>query len=499
MPQFVEFLPVGPDLRAAISALVKVCKETPGPGEPFRDFRARLRAGKLWDRERPQAALRFLAVGGAMVVPSEFMSALARASGDDATIKVIVDRLWGVNPLLAKTILDLLGERAYGKDELYKYLGSAAYRGVLPSRPGLESWLQLALALGLIKPVGIAVARGPRAEMLLDRASAFEVDEFLAEDKAEPEPVIPGEGDDDPAAPAVEAVYSPETSIPVAAAAPAGMPLPIALRHLASPLKNPRGRERAVAVSRFSAGFDPSVLAETQRRIAGWWAENRREPQRFSPADFGVDSETWVERADEALYRLAVAAALVFRLESDRAGVVHAFAALDGAGVLSDLYHGTVPETLSAQVDARALMLASLAARRCAESPDLAATIDQQASAAGIFAALDGALGRGLFRIELLWIMDMLGRLGVVRHADLAEFTAIPYRLVRDTLFRLGFLETPYAADATSLAQAAKAARGIDPAGPAEEILAAFALAAGCAYDCPHRRSCDFPCRERLE
>ena len=167
--------------------------------------------------------------------------------------------------------------------------------------------------------------------------------------------------------------------------------------------------------------------------------------------------------------------------------------------MLSDLYQGTVPETLPTHVDARALMLASLAARRCAEVPDLASQLEGRASAAEAFASLDAALGRGLFRTELFWMFDMLSRLGVVRYDDLGDFTVTPHRIVRDTLFRLGFVASPYASDAQSLAAAAKAARRTVPVGQADEILTLFALAAGCAYDCAHRKTCDFPCRERLE
>jgi hypothetical protein len=127
-------------------------------------------------------------------------------------------------------------------------------------------------------------------------------------------------------------------------------------------------------------------------------------------------------------------------------------------------------------------------------------SLEQKKTAAEAFVALDGALGRGLFRIELLWILRMLGQLGVIRYDDLPDYTAVPYRLVRDTLFRLGFAESPYASDAATLANAAKAARRAAGASePADEVLAAFALGAGCAYDCSHRKTCDFPCRERLE
>jgi hypothetical protein len=262
---------------------------------------------------------------------------------------------------------------------------------------------------------------------------------------------------------------------------------------------SPRNRERVVPASRFVQGFSDEILDETRQRIAGWWAEADRASPSYQPADFGIDAESWVEAADEVVYRVAVAAALAFRLDRDRAAVIASFTALDKAGVLGDLYQGTVPENLPAQVDARALMLASLAARRCAEVPELASQLDGRASAAEAFASLDAALGRGLFRTELFWVMDMLSKLGVIRYADLGDFTVTPHRIVRDTLFRLGFLGSPYASEGPSLTAVAKATRRAVPEGPADEILATFALACGCAYDCPHRRTCDYPCRERLD
>jgi hypothetical protein len=492
MPQVVELPPIGQDNRGALVALVRACKETPARGEPFRDFRARLRAARLWDRERPLVLLRFLGVGGSTIVPTPVMQALAAASGDEDMSIAVLDRVWQLNPLLTKTVLELVSQRAYHKDEIYKHLASAAYRGVVPSRPALESWLQIAIGTGLLRTLGIAVAIGPRAERYVQLGMTIDPDEFVAEDRPEPEPVIPAIGEED-AAP-VEVVAS-DASIPLSVASP----LPAALRHLsADGVASPRGRERPVAPSRFAGGFTDEMRAETSARIAAWAGEVKL-GDSYSPSDFALDGEAWVERADEVLYRIAVAAALAFRLDRERKAVVASFVALDKAGVLDDLYQGTVPENLPAQVDARALMLASLAARRCAEVPELASQLEGRASAAEAFAALDAALGRGLFRSELFWIMSMLHKLGVIRYDDLADFTITPHRIVRDTLFRLGFVDSPYASDATALAASTRAARKAVPDGPADEILAMFALAAGCAYDCPNRKACDFPCRERLD
>jgi len=500
MPQVVELPPIGQDSRGGLQALVRVCKETPAKGESFREFRSRLRGAKLWERDRPSVIMRFLGVGGTTITPSAFMQALAAATGEEAIADVILDRVWQLNPLLGKTVLELVSQRAYHKDEIYKQLGSAVYRGLVPSRPALEIWLQIALGTGLLRTLGIAVVLGPRAERFVALGQSLDVDEFLQEDKPEPEPVIPTNTSEEDAGAAPVEATGPESSIPVSAAAPSGSPLPAPLRHLsAEGVPSPRNRDRPIPTSRFAQGFSDEVLEETKSRIAGWWTEAKKDSLAYQPSDFGIDPEAWVEGADEVVYRIAVAAALVFRLDRDRNAVIASFSALDKAGVLGDLYQGIVPENLPAQVDARALMLASLAARRCAEVPELASQLEGRTSAAEAFASLDTALGRGLFRTELFWIMDMLAKLGTIRYEDLGDFTVTPHRIVRDTLFRLGFIQSPYASDGAALTAATRAARKAVPEGAADEILTTFALAAGCAYDCSHRKTCDYPCRERLE
>ncbi len=493
MPQVIDFPALPP--VAAIS-LVRVCKETQ-PKEPFRELRSRLRGAKLWERDRPQVILRFLGASGPVISPSVFMQAVASAPDENAVAEAILDRVWQLNPLLGKTIVDLVTQRPYHKDEIAKHLASGAFKGVVPSRPALEIWIQNAITHGLLKTVGIAVQAGPRIERYTGLAATLDVEEFLAEDKPEPEPVIPAHGETEEGAPTESAT---ESSIPNAAAAPSGSPLPAPLRHLnADGVPTPRNRDRVVPTARFAQEFSEEVLDETRTRIASWWTEINKQSLAYQPSDFGIDTEAWVENADEIVYRIAVAAALVFRLDRDRNGVIGAFTALDKAGILGDLYQGNVPENLPTQIDARALMLASLAARRCAEVPELASQLDGRANAAEAFASLDQALGRGLFRTELFWIMAMLQQLGVIRYDDLGDFTVTPHRIVRDTLFRLGFVNTPYANDGPSLSAASRAARKAVPEGAADEILTLFALAAGCAYDCTHRKTCDFPCRERLE
>ena len=297
MPQVVDLPPIGQ--RAALAALVKVCKDTPANGEPFRDFRSRLRAAKLWDRERPAIILQFLGAGGGTVAASPFMQALAAATTDEDTANAILDRVWELNPLLAKTVVDLIAQRAFGKDELYKILASSAYRGVLPSRPSSRRGCRSGSLPAYCAQSASRCCRAARIERYAQLAATLDADEFLEEDKPEPEPVIPSGDEDGPAAPVVE-VTAGETSIPVPLRRPPARRYRrrcVTLR--ADGVPSPRGRDRAVPVSRFAHGFSDDVLDETADKIAAWWGEMRAASHAYQPADFELDAEPWVESADE--------------------------------------------------------------------------------------------------------------------------------------------------------------------------------------------------------
>ena len=193
---------------------------------------------------------------------------------------------------------------------------------ISPSRPGLETWLQLGIATGVLKTIGIAVTAGPRIERYQELAGTIEADEFLEEDKPEPDPVIPSLDDESvpaaapvaksfgmdarvfnrEAAPAPVAVSAPEPSIPVTAAAPAGSPLPAPLRHLsADGVPSPRGRDKPMPLSRFAGGFSDDVFEDTTKKIATWWTEVSQAPSTYQPSDFGLDVEHLAREVEESL------------------------------------------------------------------------------------------------------------------------------------------------------------------------------------------------------
>jgi len=242
--------------------------------------------------------------------------------------------------------------------------------------------------------------------------------------------------------------------------------------------------------------FPDSALEASRQRLSAWWAE-QDPPKSPGLKAFNLDGERWMEDPEAALFHVAVAAALFFRMPPAQAQV--AFQALERSGALEALHAGLLPEG-PLELDVQALMWASVVARRCAEHPDLAADLERAKEAAEAFKLLDAALGRGLFNIELFWILRLLSSMGSLRLPGSEALTALPRRGVRDTLFRLGFLENPYAADTAALLKASAAARAALPQVlAADEALEAFGQAAGCCYGCPQKKRCDLPCRERSD
>ncbi len=491
MPQFTEFpsLPEGA-YRAAVDRFIGLVRAMPAEGEPFKAFRGRLKKAGMWNRERLPTLLRFLRVAHADPMhPSEIVTRIAQTTDEDAAREVLIERLRDVNPLLMREILLRLDERVHSSNEILKYLDSFAYPGARVGGPQTHAWMNMAQGLGLFRPLGIRLALTDRAKAMLPWAKDFDIDDFLEEDT------------DEAPATAPEVVPSVSQTVEVTTEA---APAPVAQRVAPTPppapapsspaLPSPLGTGPSLPTRRFATTgrFADDVLQTTTDRLVAWWVE-REKTTEAPKVWFGVDGESWQEDAERALFRLAVGAALTFRHQAG------AFDELDRSGAIEALYEGTVDD-IPAVVDARALMLTSLVARRLAEHPTAAATIEKCTSAEAVMDALEQTVGRGLFSLELFWLVRELAALGVLRVSGLAAYSALPTRAVRDALFRFGFLESPYAPDGAALtAAAAAASSAAGGAAPSDEALEAFALAAGCAYSCPNRKRCDLPCRERAE
>ncbi|MFN3197970.1 MAG: hypothetical protein ACE366_06065 [Bradymonadia bacterium] len=531
MPQFTEFpvLPQG-EYTQAVDAFIRLIRGVPPEGEPFSSFRKRLKKASMWSRDRLIGLLRFLQIPHAdPIMPSEFMTAVTEADGLEGARDVITARLWAINPLLFKAVLERLEERVHSPNELFKYVDSFAYPGARLSHPEMQNWIKLAQGLGVLKPVGIRVAADVRGEQYLPEALDLDIEDFLEEDQEE---IWPPPGSDTGSAGATSAEAATDetaaASAAVATVAPAPTPsvvttsasapaapqavrssahgapsvVPTALA-LPSSLSDPHqgsGTKVRLDQIRASEGLSASLQSTLAERIEGWWSDQTAVEDPYPLNDFHFDAEAWMEDPQRALFRLAVGAAFAFRLGRSPDQARQAFEHLDAVGVLDDLFLGTVPDHPPVDLDPQGLMLASLVARRLAESPDLATDLERQKDAESVLQALEKSLGRGLFSIELFWMLRRLDQLGVVRVPGAVDVRALPTRSLREALFRFGVLDSPYASNLADLVKASQAARALVAApGLPDQVILSFAQAAQCAFGCPQRKRCGLPCRERVD
>lgn len=471
MPQFIQFPALSGDPKQAVNALIRVCRQLSSVNSA-KELRTLLKENKLWNKASIDDFLKFLQVQAGERIE---LSPWAQKLGESEELEeLLVRRLWTVNPLLCKSILERLGQSVYSKQELFKQIDSSGYLGTSVAKPQLENWLSLALGLEVIKRVGVALALGPRASLLDDEMKDFDVDEFLEED--EPEKAL-----------------APFT-VSGAGAEPISTS-PVDVKDDATPRVVAPSRTVPVAQFSFDRKIEAASLDETVQRVQDWW-KTKSDFADATVEEWGIEHEAWIESMNLCLFRICVGAILRFRLGKSEAEAIGVFRILDQS-MLSDLFYGTAPASMPDNLNAQSLMLASLLARRFASHPELAETLEKQKSAKDAFDSLYEALGDGLLSVELFWVMRSLRDLSALRFDDMDDFCTLPTRQVRDVLFRLGFLPSPYATGIEELRVAAKAGATLAGAAPQGDVLIRrFSEETGCQFNCTKSSTCSFYCRE---
>lgn len=529
MPQFTRFMPLPPEAPSiAVERVLKGLRKIPLEGEPFREFRTRLKRLDIYSRERmPQVFAMLRLADDDPIVPGPLLRSIIEAPSHGDACTLFAERLYAVNPVLFKSVYERLKERADGKSSLLKYLHSFAYPGTPISNPELNNWFDWAVGLELLRPLGVGLALGPRMEGFEERLKLLDVDEYIEEDEPEapPQPVeapvaateaeapageLPAEQAGAPVEEAPAAAQKAGPSVAVSAAvAPvvvevAPPPLELDLESAGNPCVAesvaPEGWREAV-----DGVFPADTLRWTAHHLDRWWQRAGGEHAQPLWVRLGIDGEAWQEDPEWTLYRLAIAAKLRALGEGDtpqgEARVIERLAALEAEGVLATLYQGEAVGGPLPQIDPNILLNASQLAWRLDQSPDLVQDLERAEGATAVRELLGQAFGRGLLDEQALeWLVYTLSRSGVVRLPDLAPQVIRYERDVRDTLYLLGFLPSPYAVTAAQHLRVSLAARQALPSTEhPERGLRAFAWASKQHFQCDHQVGCQLPCRERFE
>ncbi|MBQ1266100.1 MAG: hypothetical protein IIY06_04950, partial [Proteobacteria bacterium] len=206
--------------------------------------------------------------------------------------------------------------------------------------------------------------------------------------------------------------------------------------------------------------LDEETIANNVNAVQTWW-RMRPGGRLLQSSDYGFTAESFEEDAAYGLFRLSALALQLFRyggrLNTSRGG--QSFALLDQMGLYSNLMRSKkgvdkiLGELLDGGLGGRAEDLGNLhwlliIRRSLAKLGDkgvraLLAGESMQEIVSGLW--MD--IGQGQLTYEIIWIARELVALGMITCDDAASLGVVPLPKVRETAFRLGFIESPYAAD----------------------------------------------------
>ncbi len=227
------------------------------------------------------------------------------------------------------------------------------------------------------------------------------------------------------------------------------------------------GSAPAVRIGQFR--LDESLVSDNLRAVFVWW-QQRPGGKLLTAADYGFNKEMFEEDVVYGLFRLSALALQLFRyggrLNVGKGG--QSYAMLDQMGFYSNLIRSTqsVDDILLALLDGgmagRAEDLANLhylivirrALRNLGEEG--VKSLLAAESMADVVMGLWEHIGHFQLTYEILWVARELAAMGVLTCEDAQVIGVVPLPKVRETAFRLGFIETPYAADFAHLVQISK-------------------------------------------
>jgi hypothetical protein len=208
----------------------------------------------------------------------------------------------------------------------------------------------------------------------------------------------------------------------------------------------------------------PALAARNLEALKASW---RRYPtgRVLRATDYGFDAEQFKAQPALTLFRLSSLAVSLFRhqgqVQVGKGG--EAFATLDQMGLFENLYRSAQPvdeilEGLFAgglshrpEVFCNLHYFLLLARAVKAMGDDGVRALAEQEEAAGLVGILWQKLAHFSLHYEVLWVARELHLLGAWQVEGLAELSVLPLPKAREVAFRLGLLETPYAADFPSL------------------------------------------------
>ena len=540
------------DYRQVITGLLEhVDREKPD----YRELKRYMRSRSIFDKDSADQLFELIGVKTGKGKTAALTTAgkkLLEIEDDTEWKKALFMTVAERNEILVKYAFDGLFERLYSVNEMYRVITSYVYPGKVITLPAFKNWMGWIEATGMIKYIGIRWGPAPLVKDVESYLLGIDVEDILedegmddlndlelAELDLESEGELSGEESelaeelddedifdmppggiadfDDDLAPAAASRSAPQGTMPAYQAR-------LTLRSVAEIQEVQKVLEldpAGAALAEQVAALDEAEIARNLQGLRTLWTTRKgKDPLSFK--DFGLDSAEYTRHAAKKkrgffLYRGLVAATCAFR-PTPAAGTsiapaqspVDRFAILNDSGALSRHYLEGQPldDVLTALVatghGTRLDLLAvapymALARQALENSEQWIAKLEKRKSAAGVWESVYERLHADVFTIELFWLVRELARDGLWKAEGLLDTAVVPTSEALDVAFRIGMLSTPYLGSFAAGLFTSRTLTGFCGADEGWEAgLLHFAAQLGCSYNCTHRTTCTYFCRERL-
>lgn len=509
-----------PDVQY-LSILARIFHQISNRKMTRKEFREWAAENSLFDRENFDLLTAFLDIRYEDPVSfGDFGTQILNCKNDEERQKVLFERLFSLNPVLMKYVLEALdtehGGRLHSTNELFRILTSYIYPGKQLTLPHFQNWIKWLQASGYIKYIGVRWGLTEAGKSVLGRMKAVDLEELSEEEgEEEEEGEVPGETElkEEPAR---------ETAAEIAGTSETcGVEIVTEARtaDLSGPTtsREPEKTGKVLSLPTFIPSPDPAefeavelrpiitedTLFESAEKIRVWW---RDFPSKGLLSLSSVLPGDFVKKGDhETLLMVACSALLLSR------GVVYTdvkrfLGFLSDQNFFSSLIRGKTD--ISAVV--RKFRGASLvkADGKLLESLACFVYISQQITGfkfprrdfhgREFVTSLYERFFAPFHPLAPFYMVKLLVTGEIVTVPSIESAAAVPSYLLRENAFRTGFIASVYAAsfnDLIDISERVTRFFGIEE--NFDSPLASLHLGFGCSWRCGRTKVCPLACREK--
>lgn len=469
-----------------------------------KDFREFLSERNLWKKEDMPILFEILEISYSEPVSfGDFGRRFLEVDEEPQKKEILFFHIMRMNPILVKYVIESLdvdaGGRIHSTNELYKIISSYVYPGKYITLFDFQNWIKWIHASGAVKVVGVRWGLGEMGKRLLPKIKAIDVDEVLEEEKEEEkveeieECVVVEEKKIDEIPEEKEKVILKKEEV-------------IFVEEKISELKDSEREVMEEEPLPKEMMSSEEELFENAKKIKVWW-QGYPYKKTIKIETLGINQDLFIKNRDLFLYKLSFLSILHSRFEDeDKSNIIKFLNELYSLGFFEKTLDNeleilnflkNLPSSFSDPFFLKSIEL-FVHLPRIKDFWKRYSLLEDAKSGREFVTHLYEKVFSPLFPLAPFYFLQIMVRLKLLP-THFESCSSIPVREVRESVFRLGFIDSVYALDFQHLVIISeRLSRFFDEDTDFEESINHMKEGFGCKFRCPNIKGCSFYCREKI-